>query len=122
MSLLHPELDIEARVPIWDSMQMIYMDTDPQSELEGIAIVCAQSKYTIDELGEILFNEVRPAAQFNLGLIPAPEWRGFETQWLKERIIETHKFGKPKPKFFARYTKEWWNKLVPLIEEKRENA
>ena len=41
MSLLHPELDIEARVPIWDSMQMIYMDTDPQSELEGIAIVCA---------------------------------------------------------------------------------
>jgi len=121
MSLLPPEIDVEARAPVWDCMQLLYMDTDPNFELDGIAEICARSDYTLGDLEAILFNEVRPAVSSNLFMLPAPEWRGFEIEWLTKRVLKKHRFGKPLPKFFIIYTKEWWNKLAPLIEDKRED-
>ncbi len=121
MSLLPPEIDVEARAPIWDCMQLLYMDIDPNFELNGIAEICARSDYTLGDLEAILFNEVRPAVSFNLFMLPAPEWGGFEIDWLTKRVLKKHRFGKPLPTFFTKYTKEWWKELVPLIEDKREN-
>lgn len=121
--MLPPQDDIDARAPLWDHMQMFWMDTDPQYEIAATALACAESKYTIDELKRIFLNEVRPAVSFNLYAGPAPEWTGFELKWLKERILKTHRFQRPLPwKVFHPYAYNWWNKLEAEIVLRRANA
>ena len=115
-----PELDIEDRSKIWDAMQMIYMDTDPKYELDYIARVCVESKYTNQELRDILFFEVLPSVRFNLLMFPAPEWCGFETEWLIKRVLDKHRFGRRKPILFRFYTSTWWKKLEDKIEYVRK--
>ncbi|WP_444945044.1 DUF7079 family protein [Microbulbifer sp. ZKSA006] len=51
-------------MPLWDSMQHLYMDTDHDCLYEHIARCCAKSKYTLNESEEILFNEVLPAKYY----------------------------------------------------------
>jgi hypothetical protein len=75
---------------------MFWMDTDPEQELESAARICARSKYSIAEIEQIFWNEVRPAVRFNLQSI-AGEWTGFEIGWLSQRILETHRFGRKPP-------------------------
>jgi len=120
--MLPPEQDLECRLIIWDSMQMLFMDTDPDLELDSIARVCAKSKYNLDELEEILLNEVQPSLRNNLFLTPAPEWRGFQSESLKELVLKKHRFGKRRQLFFTRYSKFCWSKLSSLICEKRESS
>jgi len=55
-----PEQDLENRKPVWDVMQMIYMDTDVDLELPHMARICAASPYSIENLKDILFKEVFP--------------------------------------------------------------
>ena len=116
-----PEQDIESRTPVWDCMQNLYMDTDVTLSYEYIAKVCGNSKYSIDELEDILFQEVLPALKFNLFHLPAPEWAGFETQWVVARILKKHKFGKSRPWILRRYTTSHWKALTPLIEKEKLN-
>lgn len=110
-----PEDDIVDRTPIWDCLQDLYMDTDVTLCYEYIAKVCSQSKYTTDELEAILFQEVLPALRFNLYALPAPEWRGFKTAWLVNRILNKHKFGKGKPWMGRKYTQQHWQHLRSMI-------
>jgi hypothetical protein len=42
-----PESDIENRLPVWDDLQMIFMDTDPALFVGSMADTCARSPYTI---------------------------------------------------------------------------
>lgn len=111
--------DLENRKRVWDHLQMIFMDTDPALELPGLARVCAASPYSVDELEAILFNEVLPACRFNMFDLPAPEWAGFNLEWLTQRILVKHRFGRRKPFLLRRYTRGWWLKLKPLIEQER---
>ena len=120
--MMRPDEDIEARKPIWDSLQMIFMDTDPSLFLADMARTCAASKYSIEELKEILFREVFPACRFNLFMIPAPEWAGFEIGSLSERILNKQRHGKRVPFVLQRYTAQWWNKLEPEIRALRAHA
>ena len=120
--MLRPEEDIRDRTPVWDLMQDLYMDTDVTLSYELISKACANSKYTIDELESILFNEILPALRFNMVEMPAPEWAGFETGWVVERILKKHRFGKRKPWLLRRYTKNHWVAIKPLIEALRKNA
>lgn len=114
----HPSNDIEDRKPIWDAMQMFWMDTDPSLFLDSTAEVCSKSKYSIEELSLIYWNEVRPAVSFNMLLFPAPEWAGFEINWLIERILKKHKYGRRLPIFRLHpYSNSWWNKLKRKIQE-----
>jgi hypothetical protein len=115
----HPKDDLEARTPVWDALQMFYMDTDPALFLESAAEVCARSPYSLVEIEAILFNEVLPACRFNLFMLPAPEWAGFATDWLVQRILRKHRFGRRLPLLCRRYTRDWWRRLVPLIEKRR---
>jgi hypothetical protein len=110
-----PEKDVSKRRIIWNAMQMLYMDTDPQQELEAIARVCAESNYSIEELEQILFNEVLPACRVNLLLFTAPEWTGYNEDWLQQRILAKHRFGKRKPFILRRYTSHWWQQLGQKI-------
>lgn len=114
-----PENDIDARTPIWDSMQNLYMDTDVTLLYGYIAKTCGQSKYDLKELERILFNEVLPAIRFNMLDLPAPEWAGFETQWVVERVLKKHRFGKRKPWILRFYTNKHWKKLKPLIKAEK---
>jgi hypothetical protein len=110
-----PEADIDNRTPIWDVLQELFMDTDVMLAYQHIATVCSQSKYTIEELHDILFQEVLPALRGNLYALPAPEWRGFETACLVERILKKHQFGKSKPWIGRKYIQQQWKILLPLI-------
>ncbi len=91
------------------------MDTDVSLSYNYIAEVCGQSKYSTVQIHDISFQEVLPSLRFNLYALPAPEWSGFETTWLLERILKKHRFGKSKPWIGRRYTQQHWDRLKPLI-------
>ena len=117
-----PEHDTEDRTPIWDCMQDLYMDTDVTLSYDFIAQRCADSKYSIDELENILFNEVLPALRFNMFILPAPEWAGFQSDWLVKRVLVQHRFGKRKPWILRRYTQDHWTPIRQKIQEIRQNT
>jgi hypothetical protein len=118
-----PDLDIDDRQAIWDFMQNFWMDTDPGILLPRVAEVCAASKYSLVELEAIYWNEVRPAVSFNLFMLPAPEWAGFEITWLTNRILKKHRFGKRLPiKWLDPYANNWWKKLAVAIISERNKA
>jgi hypothetical protein len=49
-----------------------------------MAMVLNQSPYTPGEIERILFEEVYPACIINMNFLG--EWRGFDPDWLEERI------------------------------------
>ena len=121
MPMKRPEDDVEVRTPVWDSLQMFFMDTDPADFLQDMAEVCAKSPYSEEEIEAILFNEVLPACRFNfIGV--APVWEGFETSWLVERILKKHRFGRGRPFLLRRYTTSWWKWLKPLMAARQSAA
>ena len=118
-----PGEDIEDRAPVWDYMQNFWMDTDPSILLPEVTRVCAESKYTLEELEAIFWNEVRPAVSFNMAMLPAPEWAGFEIEWLKDRVLRKSRFGKPLPrKWLHPYSSSWWRKLHTGIVQRRGDS
>lgn len=118
--MVHPSEDLEDRSRIWDYMQNFWMDTDPEILLPEVARICAESKYSLEELEAIYWNEVRPAVKFNLFMFPAPEWAGFELEWLKKRILEKQRYGKPLPwKCLSPYANSWWQKLKIAVLNQR---
>lgn len=115
--------DIQDRTPVWDHMQNFWMDTDPSIFLADVARACAQSKYSLEELEAIFWNEVRPAVSFNMAMFPASEWAGFKIDWLKERVLRKSRFGKPLPrKWLHPYAANWWRKLSAGIVRHRSDA
>ena len=99
------------------------MDTDPGIFLPTIAERCAESKYTLDELERIFWNEVRPAVKFNMWMLPAPEWAGFEIEWLTERILKKHRYSRKLPtKWLHPYSRSWWKRLESAILRARDSS
>ena len=117
--MLPPEEDVADRTPVWNAFQDLFMDTESDDEHAYIARRCADSKYTLEELESILFKEVFPALKFNLLQI-AGEWRGFQTDWLVERILKKHSFGKRAPWFLRSYVKDAWSEIEPQIQALRD--
>lgn len=121
--MLHPDKDVEDRTPVWDCMQDLYMDTDVTLSYAAIVQRCSDSKYTISELEEILFNEVLPAIRVNMYMYPAPEWAGFETEWVVKRVLSKHRFGKRRPWRLRFYTNGHWKNLkLRILEARAESA
>ena len=107
---------------MWDHLQNFWMDTDPSIFLADITRACAMSKYSLEELEAIFWNEVRPAVSFNIAMLPAPEWAGFEIDWLKARVLRKSRFGKPLPrKWLYPYSASWWCKLSAGIVQHRSD-
>jgi hypothetical protein len=119
--MLPPERDLQDRTPVWDCLQLLFMDTDVTLAYDHIVQVCAGSKYSTDEIEDILYNEVMPSIRFNMMILPAPEWAGFNVEWLKKRILKKHRFGRSRPVWFRRYTARHWNHIRPCIEEARQS-
>ena len=117
--MLPPEEDVADRTPVWDALQDLFMDTESEDSYGFIARRCADSKYALEDLERILFNEVFPALSFNL-LSIAGEWRGFQTDWLVARILKKHKFGKRAPWVLRSYVKDAWSEIEPQISALRD--
>ncbi len=117
--MLPPDQDLADRRPIWDALQMFWMDTDPDLFLETAARVCARSKYSLHEIEAIFWNEVRPAVKFNLMSI-AGEWTGFDLEWLTQRILKVHRYGEVPPSPLPdRDAQSWWDRLRDAINSLR---
>jgi hypothetical protein len=115
-----PERDQADRRPIWDALQDVWMDTELAFVLPGMAEVCAASKYSIEELEQIYWNEVRPAVKFNLWDLPAPEWAGFELEGLTRLILAKHRFGRRLPTAWLRpHARACWREIRAAILERR---
>lgn len=114
----HPNNDLTDRMPVWDAMQMLWMDIDPKTFLERTAELCSKSKYSLEELKLIYWNEVRPAVSSNISLSTAPEWTGFKGNYLFERILRKHKYGKSLPAFWLhQYSNTYWEALKNAIAD-----
>jgi hypothetical protein len=119
--VLPPDQDQTDRRPVWDALQVFWLDTDPAIDFAEAAKICARSKYSLPELEAIFWNELRPALRFNL-LSLAGEWAGFEINWLSDRILKTNCFGCPLPiKAFRPGINSWWENLRREIVRLREH-
>lgn len=118
----NPRLDSEDRKPIWDALQMFWMDIEPSDELENAIATCAKSKYSILELEYIYWNEVYPAVNQNFTQ-PIPEWTGYDIEQLTELIIANADRIKPiKYKLFHFRVNNWWKEIASGITKYRKNS
>ena len=123
------DTEIEHRKPVWIALSDLFLDTDVTLSYEYIARVCAESRYSSNELRDILKHEVAPVVCFNLMSV-AGEWVGFDEQWLVTRIrkkinrrsgifatlLKPFKFGLFG---FDTYLDEHWREIGLRIEELR---
>ncbi len=79
------ENEIIHRRPVWDALSTLFLDTDVSLLRDSRVSTLAQSKYTIQELQDILVSEVYPVCRINLLQI-AGEWAGFDIDWLESNI------------------------------------
>ncbi len=94
LEMLPPNEDIDDRLDVWEAMEIFWLDTDVNIRFEKTVEICANSKYSLPDLDAIFWNEAFPAFKFNLMNI-AGEWAGFPRDWIVERVLKKHKFGKP---------------------------
>src|SRR3954451_19705279 len=78
--------DLENRMPVWDALSSLFLDTDVSLSRDWRARILAQSPFSIAELEEILTEEVSPVCSWNL-LSVAGEWAGFDPEWLRDSIL-----------------------------------
>jgi hypothetical protein len=107
--MLFSDNEISARLPIWEAMSELFLDND-NNPYEYVARVCAASKFNIDELETILFEDIYPVLSPNLS-ITGFVWTGFDQEWLRERILSGSHPAKswhaPPHKFFRRWASPW---------------
>ena len=82
-------IDVERRRPVWAAISDLWRDTEIQDyEIEHLATVLVESRYTKDELHEIYAFEVAPVVWRNLTTAVPSVWAGFDEDWLAEEILK----------------------------------
>lgn len=77
-----------SRVKVWDAFSNLFLDTSwTQEDLERFAETIAESPFSFEELGHILFFEVSPVCSPNLFAWPGGEWAGFSSDWLIPKCL-----------------------------------
>ena len=78
--------EIERRKPVWLIISEFYLDTDFEvDDLPRFIDVFKKSNYSLQELKDIDFYEVKPIVGSNLSSV-AGAWSGFDEEWLYEEI------------------------------------
>jgi len=109
---------------VWDRLSEFYLDTElDRKDYERIATSLAQSKYSLDELRDILDFEVDHACKCNM-LCLAGEWSGFHPDWIMEHIAP-RKDKRPRftfgPIYRAIVRSYHWYTVAELIKDKRKD-
>ena len=109
-------------MPVWDALSEFFLDTELQPDAyERIAKILAASRYSEQDLTEILCYEVYPVCKLNM-LCVAGEWAGFHPDWIKDNMTPRYdrrpflKFGFRQHWMFARH----WNKVRSRIGALRQ--
>jgi hypothetical protein len=111
----------DERFPVWDALSEFFLDTELQpSDYERISDTLAQSRYSVQELGDILYYEVYPECKWNMFCV-AGEWAGFHPDWIMQRIAPRKD---KRPRFCLAPFHRWafdshWKVVIGLVEEKR---
>ncbi|MES9970528.1 MAG: hypothetical protein ABW092_10885, partial [Candidatus Thiodiazotropha sp.] len=110
------------RLPVWQACSRFYIDNElSDNDLDHIANVCAQSKYTCKELDKIMFSEVWPAFAANLFSM-AGNWTGWDDEYVAERVLEKSRFNlylswklNPIKRFYC----SEWTRVMSKVNEYR---
>lgn len=125
------ELELEKRIPIWNSISEFYLDTELQdSDYESIINTFLNSDLHISELKEIDLYEVFPVLKGNL-ISVAGEWNSFDETWLKDACAKAYfkrknSFFKWKTKFYNRFLyslrNDHWTEIEKRIKTHYKNG
>lgn len=113
----------DARIPVWNALSDLYLDTDVTLSHDHIVRTLAASPYPLDELHEMLMYDVHPALYRNLMSV-AGEWAGFDEVWLVERIATVRRQPRWRRRithWFARDIGAQWRTLEPMIRASRQS-
>ncbi len=114
----------DARIPVWNALSDLYLDTDVALSHRYIVRTLAASPYSLDELHGMLMYDVHPALYPNLMSV-AGEWAGFDEAWLLERIQTIRRRPRWRRRithWFARDIGAQWRTLEPMIRAARNAA
>lgn len=82
--------DIGNRLPVWEALSSLFLDTEVSDLRNWRAGVLAASPYSLESIEKILIDEVYPACKSNLYSV-AGVWDGFDPSWLTNRILDNLK-------------------------------
>ncbi len=123
--------ELEQRLPVWNAISELWVDNE--LNIDSIAQVLVESGYTKEELNQIFKFEVSPVVWKNFGFFMFPNpippvWSGFNSDWLKEKILKN--IEKNQNKFYRLYiqnslctllrtyfVKEEWNQILSIFEK-----
>jgi len=117
------EEQIAERLPVWEALSEFFLDTQLQpSDYDRIARMLVASRFTENEIEDILIGEVCPVCRSN-AVSPAGEWAGFDRDWLKQRCSQ--RIGaRMKLRAFYHVWNKWmyarkWNRVRTRLSQMR---
>lgn len=116
--------DAGARIPVWNALSDLYLDTDVARSHGHIVRTLVASPYSLEEMHDMLMYDVHPALYRNLMSV-AGEWAGFDEAWLVERIATIRRQPRWRRRithWFARDIGAQWCTLEPMIRAARSAA
>jgi len=118
--------DLEHRVPVWEALSDLFLDTDTSFARTWRVAILAASPYSIGELQKILVDEVYPVCRSNLFSI-AGEWAGFDPEWLQGRILRRlrspfHRFHRfSLGRLTVRWSGEWRHTKEGILQQRAQS-
>jgi hypothetical protein len=111
----------DPRIPVWQALSELYLDTDVAAHYPHIAETLAHSPYALDALHDMLMYDIHPALYPNL-MIVAGEWAGFDDDWLLARIAQVRRQPRWRRRLshlFVRWIRDDWRTVAALIVDLR---
>lgn len=106
----------EERIEIWRALSDLFLDTEiDEVTYEYIAQVVSRSDYTLTEIENILWHEVYPVLEGNLGSV-AGVWEGWTDDWLAQNLSVCQEPGpiQGRPSIINEI-RECWSHVVELL-------
>lgn len=118
-------IEIEQRKPVWLAISEFYLDTElERNDISRIREIFKKSGYSLNELKDIDFYEVRPIVGLNLSST-AGSWAGFDENWLWNQVQAKTLKRKRKKGFLTSWKRRrfesnqfsYWNKFESDFRE-----
>lgn len=117
---MNPADDLVARRPVWQALAQLYLDSDIDYALPGIAATLAAAPYSVAQLHDILRYEVNPVLHWNLQAA-AGVWSGFDADWLEREILRYCRRPRWLRALATQRALRWhWTALAAEVQRRRE--